>query len=247
MLKKVMRFSLLVAAAALLLSACAPAAASTAAKAVDATQAPANTATAAPASNTATVAPAASSGGTQAGGVRYTLVDGKTTASYTVREQLAKHDLPNDAVGSTQKVSGAIVLAADGTVDAQNSKIIVEAGTLQTDQAMRDNFVRRNVLQTDQYKEIVFVPKQVSGLPNPLPGSGALNFKLSGDLTIRSVTKPVTWDVTGTVNGDSATGSAITSFQFADFQLNQPQVPVVLSIVDKITLKIDLTLQRSSN
>ena len=139
------------------------------------------------------------------------------------------------------------VLAADGTVDAQNSKIIVEAGTLQTDQAMRDNFVRRNVLQTDQYKEIVFVPKQVSGLPNPLPGSGALNFKLSGDLTIRSVTKPVTWDVTGTVNGDSATGSAITSFQFADFQLNQPQVPVVLSIVDKITLKIDLTLQRSSN
>jgi polyisoprenoid-binding protein YceI len=107
--------------------------------------------------------------------------------------------------------------------------------------------VRRAVLQTDQFKNVTFVPTQVSGLPNPLPTSGPVNFKLTGDLTIRNVTKPVTWDVTGTINGDTATGTATTSFKFEDFSLNQPKVPVVLSIVDNITLQLELALQRSSN
>ncbi len=263
MLNKALRLSLLIVIAVLALSACAPQATATTAPAapttapVEATKAPAPTQAAtatgsypapqeaAQAAASPTPYPAPSGGGSASGGVTFTLVADKTTASYTVREQLAKRDLPNDAVGTTQKVSGQIVLAADGSVDAKSSKITVDASTLQTDQSMRDNYVRRNILQTDQYKEITFVPTKVEGLANPLPTSGSVNFKLTGDLTIRNVTKPVTWDVNGTIDGDTATGSATTSFQFADFELSQPQVPVVLSVVDKITLKLDLTLQRA--
>ena len=243
---KVLRLPIFVLAIALLAAACAPQATpaavepTTAPAAMAATDTPAASA---PQAATATTAPATS--GSTTGGITYTLVAGKTTASYKVREQLAKHDLPNDAIGKTTSVTGAIVLAADGTVDAKTSKITVDASTLQTDQSMRDNFVRRGVLQTDQYKDILFVPTAVSGLPSPLPASGPVTFKLTGDLTIRNVTKPVTWDVTGTVDGDTATGTATTSFKFADFSLTQPQVPVVLSIVDNITLQIDLVLQKS--
>jgi polyisoprenoid-binding protein YceI len=111
---------------------------------------------------------------------------------------------------------------------------------------MRDNFVRRNVLQTSQYPDATFVPTQVSGLAWPLPQSGPVTFKLTGDLTIRDVTKPVTWDVSGNIqNGQNAqaSGLATTSFKFEDFNLQQPQVPVVLSIVDNITLEVDVALQ----
>jgi polyisoprenoid-binding protein YceI len=256
MLKKALQLPLLIAVAALLLAACAPQAAPTE-PAATAAPAAASTATSAPeattppeptqaAENAATATPEAA-GAPSGGAVKFVIVAEKTTASYKVREQLAQRDLPNDAIGSTQAVSGAIVLGADGSIDSKNSLITVDASTLQTDQSMRDNFVRRSVLQTDQYKNVTFVPTQISGLPSPIPTSGPVTFKLNGDLTIRNVTKPVTWDVTGTVNGDTASGTATTSFKFGDFSLSQPQVPVVLSIVDNITLQIDLTLQRSSN
>ena len=175
------------------------------------------------------------------------LVQGKSTAQYKVREQLAKFNFPTDAIGKTQDVSGTIAFKQDGSVDQSVSKFVVGLASLQTDQSMRDNYVRRSILQTDQYPQAVFVPTQADGFPNPLPQSGTVAFKLTGNLTIRDVTKPVTLDVNGTVQNNSFTGTATTSFKFEDFNLSQPQVPVVLSVVDNINLELDITMQRSQN
>jgi polyisoprenoid-binding protein YceI len=185
------------------------------------------------------------SSGSGSGSTVYTIVPGKSTAQYSVREQLARLNFPSDAVGKTQQVSGSIAVNPDGSIDQTTSKIVVDLSTLQTDSNMRDNFVRRNVLNTNQYPNAVFVPTQVTGLPSPLPTSGPVSFQLTGNLTIQNVTKPVTWDVTGNIQGDQATGTATTSFTFEDFNLTQPKVPVVLSVVDKINLQLDITLQRS--
>jgi polyisoprenoid-binding protein YceI len=229
-----------------LLAACAPAqtqtpaAASTQAPSIEATATDsiAPTATAAPPAATATGASPSGSRST------YTLVPSKSEASYSVREQLANRDLPSDAVGKTNAVSGSIAVNPDGTIDSANSKFVVDATTLQTDSSMRDGFVRRNVLQADKYPQIVFVPTGISGLPSPLPQSGNVSFQVTGDLTIRDVTKPVTWDVTGSINNGEASGTATTSFTFEDFSLNQPKVPVVLSLVDKITLNVTVAFQQ---
>lgn len=190
----------------------------------------------------------ASSGANSSGsGVKYVLVASKSEASYAVREQLARLSLPSDAVGKTNAISGAVTLNPDGSIDSANSKITVDLSTLQTDSAMRDGFVSRNVLQTSQYPLAVFVPTQISGLPASLPQSGNVAFKVTGNMTIHNVTKPVTWDVTGAINNGDATGTATTSFTFEDFGLNQPQVPVVLSVVDKISLTVTLDFQKAGN
>ena len=80
-----------------------------------------------------------------------------------------------------------------------------------------------------------------------LPQNGDVSFKLIGDMTIQNVTKPIAWDVTGTVNNGEATGKATTSITFEDFNLTQPHVSIVLSIVDKINLAVTVDLQRASN
>ncbi len=179
------------------------------------------------------------------GDIQYTIVPAQSEARYRLREQLANVSLPNDAIGKTNQVSGSVVLKPDGAIDSANSQFVVDVSTLQSDRSQRDNYVRRNVLGTSQYPTVTFVPAQVTGLPSPLPESGPVNFQLAGDLTIKDVTKPVTWQVTGTINGDQATGQAQTSFKFADFNLTQPRVPIVLSVEDNITLELDLTLLRS--
>ena len=206
----------------------------------------ANTTAAVPTSGVQPTAAVTNSGtNLSSGSILLVVVPGKSQAIYKVREQLASVSLPTDAIGKTQVISGTIAIKPDGSLDAAGGKFTVGVDTLQTDQSMRDGYVRRNILQTSQYPTAVFVATQISGLPASLPTTGGVTFKLTGNLTIRDVTKPITWDVTGTIQGDQLSVTATTQFKFEDFNLSQPHVPVVLSVVDQINLEMDIVLQRS--
>lgn len=209
--------------------------------------APANTAppaTVAPTSAApATAAPAAPAATAPSGGsARRAVVDvSKSEASYAVREQLARLNFPSDAIGKTNAITGSITLNSDGTIDS-SSKFTVDVSTLKSDEAMRDGYVARGILQSNKYPLVTFVPTKVDGFPAVLPTSGNLAFTLTGNLTIRDVTRPVTWQVNGTANNNEATGQAVTTFKFEDFNLPQPRVPVVLSVQDQITLTVSMSI-----
>ena len=188
-----------------------------------------------------TAEPSGSAGvSTGAQSVTLKMVAGQNSASYRVREQLARLSFPSDAVGTTKDVSGQVTALADGTIVSQDSKFSVDLSTLVSDSSMRDGFIKQTVLQTGKYQYATFVPTKVEGLSLP-PKDGDIAFKLIGDLTIKGVTKQVTWDVAGTLNGDKATGTATTSFTFADFGLGKPQVGSVLSVEDTIKLELNVS------
>jgi len=178
-----------------------------------------------------------------AGRITYVVVSEESEARYRVREQLVGVDLPNDAVGTTRAITGVLVIEG-GRVVPEASRFQVDLRTLTSDQARRDNFIRRNTLQADRYPYAVFIPREIQGLPSPLPTSGEHAFRLIGDLTIREATRPVTWEVTARVEGNRVIAQARTQFTFADFNLEQPRVPVVLSVDETIRLEIDVVLQR---
>lgn len=164
-------------------------------------------------------------------------------ARYRVREQLVGLDLPNDAVGETREVSGAIVLGADGRLVPGSSRIVVGVGALTSDRDRRDQFIRRNTLETEQFPTVEFIPTGVRGIQLP-PAPGTRTFQLLGNLTIRGVTRPTSWNVNASVAGDTVSGSASTRFTFADFDLTQPRVRIVLSVADSIGLEYDFRLIR---
>ncbi len=189
---------------------------------------------------TPTAAPSEAAAGDR---LTYVVISEESEARYRVREQLVGLDLPNDAVGTTRAITGVLVLKGDRVVP-EASRFQVDLRTLTSDQARRDNFIRRNTLQADRYPYAVFVPRETQGLPSPLPTSGEHTFRLVGDLTIREATRPVTWEVTARVEGDRLIAQARTQFTFADFGLQPPRVPVVLSLDETIRLEMDAVLQR---
>jgi hypothetical protein len=65
---------------------------------------------------------------------------------------------------------------------------------------------------------------------------------MTADLTVRDVTRPTIWKGTAQFANGRITGSATTSFTFADIQMEQPRVPVLLSVADTIRLEIDFNL-----
>lgn len=161
---------------------------------------------------------------------------------YRVREQLMHHDLPNDAVGETKNVAGALEIDSAGKVVPQSSKFTADAATFVSDQSRRDGYVRKRLLEADQYPNIVFVPTEIRGVKLPLPASGTVPFDMTANLTVRGVTRPTNWKGTAKFQDGRVTGSAATAFTFSDIQLNQPKVPVLLSVADTIRLEMDFDL-----
>jgi polyisoprenoid-binding protein YceI len=161
---------------------------------------------------------------------------------YRVREQLVGVDLPNDAVGATNEVSGGIAFDAAGKLVPASSKFVVNVGTLKSDRDRRDGYVRGRILETHQFPTVELSPTAIRGLTLPLPTSGTKSFQLLGNLTVHGVTKPTSWNVDAKFDGNRVTGSAATTFAFADFGLTQPRVPVVLSVADSIKLEYTFAL-----
>jgi polyisoprenoid-binding protein YceI len=187
--------------------------------------------------------PMATTAADSSGGVlRLVVAPEGNEARFQVREQLVSLTLPSDAVGTTTGVSGAIVIQPDGQVLAGESRFSVDLTTLRSDSDRRDGYIQRNTLETGTYPEAIFVPTSVAGLPSPLPASGAVAFRLTGDLTVHGVTLPVTWDVTATIEGRTLRGTAATSITFTEFGMKLPRVGPVLSVEDLIALELDFTL-----
>jgi polyisoprenoid-binding protein YceI len=171
-----------------------------------------------------------------------------TTARYKVREQLAGISFPSDAVGTTQSVTGSVVLNPDGSIDASRSKLTVDLRTLKSDQQMRDGYIQGRTLETEKFPMLEFVPRRAVGLSAPLPAGmqAQSGFQLVGDMTLHGVTKEVTWNVVATFGNDVVGGRATTTLDFATFNLAKPSLARLLSVDDKIELEIEFRTRRSA-
>jgi polyisoprenoid-binding protein YceI len=171
---------------------------------------------------------------------RFEVVGDRSQVEVRVREQLASLPAPNDAVLTTSGVSGSFLLRVDGTF-ADESKIVVDLNGLQSDESRRDNFIKNETLETRRYPNAEFVPKRLEGAPAPLPANGEWTIRIVGDLTIRDVTKEVTWEGTARREGDEVTADARLVVKFGDFGLEIPRVASVLSVVDEIRMQARIT------
>lgn len=178
--------------------------------------------------------------------IRLVVAPEENSARYIIQEQLVGFDLPSKAIGATSDVSGVIALDANGNVIPGDSRIQVSVASLQSDSDRRDGFVRGRILETDSYPSVELAPTALSGVALPLPESGMRRLSLTGNLTVHGVTRPTTWEVTATFAGNVITGTASTSFAFADFALTQPRVPVVLRVADTIRLEYRFKLLRQA-
>lgn len=197
--------------------------------------------TADPTTATPTAAGAPATTAPTAGSGTWTIASA-SKATVSVREQLVGVSLPNDATLVATGAAGAFTLNADGSFSG-DSKISFDLSTLTSDNRNRDNFVKQDTLNTRQFPTAIFVPAKAAGLALPLAATGDLKFTLAGKMTIKGVTKDVTFDVTGTRDGPqlAVTATARPTWRFADFGLTQPVVPArVVSIVDEIRLVVDL-------
>jgi len=174
----------------------------------------------------------------------YILDPAQSEARYIAEEELSGVGA-NTAIGSTNTIQGAFLFDADGN-PIPCSTIYVDVRTFESDSSRRDNFLRGNTLQSDQYPLAEFMVTSIEDFTMPADGAET-TFTLVGNFTLHGVTRTMAWTVTATRNGDTLIGSAKTQFDMADFDIEKPIVGSVLSIEDTVQLEIDLVATNSAS
>lgn len=149
------------------------------------------------------------------------------------------------AVGATQAVSGGLVLDLEDPSTLAFEPFVVDVITLRTDERQRDGQIQNRILQTNRAGNgtVIFQPTTVTGLEFPLTPGATQSVQLSGDLTIKGVTRPAVFELELTVVSDTElTGTAATVVKLTDFELTVPRVPLVARVDDEVRLELDFRL-----
>ncbi len=153
---------------------------------------------------------------------------------------------PKTVVGTTNQVAGEIAVNPSDPTQTRVGVIQVNARTLSTDSGMRNRTIANRILQTGQYEFVTFTPTSIVGLPEQGSAGQTYTFQIVGDLTIRDVTKEVTFDVTATPQSESRLeGTATTTILYPDYNIAIPSVPQVASVDDEVKIEIDFVAAAS--
>ena len=174
----------------------------------------------------------------------FKLVPAQTTASYSVYEDLILQNKPNnDAVGTTHSVQGSFQIRTGTNPLVGGMKITIDLRTLQTDSQMRDNYVRRNYLETDTYPYATFVSVSTQNLPASYTDGQTVHFQLIGNLTMHGKTNKETFDVQGKVQGTTITGTASSTIYMTDFGISPPNLANIAIAQNKVVISLAFAAQ----
>ena len=216
----------------------AAAADATAEAAGDQAAAGAVTATVASTGGTADSAVAASAGA----GMSFVIEQASSEARFLINETLI--GIPTEVKGVTSQITGTLAIDPAEPAKTTVGTITIDARDLRTDRDLRNRAIRRFILESnkDEYRFITFTPTAITGLPAKAGAGDTFTFQIAGDLKIKDVSKPVTFDVE--VKADSAsaiTGLAKATIKRSDFNLSIPSAPGVADVTDDVRLELAFT------
>ena len=135
-------------------------------------------------------------------------------------------------------VEGTFALKSGNiTFDAQtgeaSGQIVVDAASGNSGNGMRDSKMKKDVLESTKYPEIVFTPKHVTGF---VDGKESVTVQLAGDFSIHGGTHPLTLTLPITVKGGHVDGHTQFDVPYQQWGMKNPST---------LFLKVSNTVQIS--
>ena len=156
-------------------------------------------------------------------------------AGYRVTEELASIG-SSEAVGRTGAVSGEMVI--EGTT-MTSTDVTVDLSDIQSDKPRRDDRVLE-ALNTDRFPNATFQLTESVDLGTGAADGDEVSVDATGDLTINGVTNEVTMTLDAQLVDGTAVVVGSIPIALADFDIEVPSAPVVLSVSDEATIEFQL-------
>lgn len=168
----------------------------------------------------------------------FQLDPGKSEVDFTLGDVL------HTVHGKFQLRSG--ILRFDRTTGAASGELVVDAASGNSGSNARDRKMKRDILETDRFPTIVFVPEKVIG---SLPSEGGSQVQLQGLMTLHGQPHQMTLVVPVVRDGNSA--SALVHFEvpYVKWGLKNPST-LFLRVSDKVDIDVhavgSLTVQTAA-
>jgi Tol biopolymer transport system component/polyisoprenoid-binding protein YceI len=165
----------------------------------------------------------------------WVLADDGGFAGYRVREKLGFVPAPNDAVGRTTAVRGAMTIA-DGRIEA--AQVTADLRQLRSDEPGRDP-AAQEALGTGEFPNGTFRLTEPVDLQSPERGE-VISFEAASVVTLRGISRNVRFPLEARWNGDTFQVAGQLDIQRSDFELEFPQ-QVGLRVSDDAKIEVELT------
>ena len=157
-------------------------------------------------------------------------------ATFTVEEKLASLPLPNDAVVRTTALSGQVSFRRSGLRHRNRPPQAMES-----DQPRRDRYIRDRMFPNDPVA--IFSLPTTLPLPDGFSDGEEITTEITGQLEIRGVKAPVTFQVEARDDGDVVHILGRTSFVWSDFDIPVPNVGTFVRVTDEVSVEILLSVR----
>ena len=184
----------------------------------------------------ATEAPAS---GVPTSAVLFRIVPEESEVRFEIDEIL--RGAPTLVVGTTNQIAGDFIVDFANLGASELGTLRINVRTLRTPEDRRDRAIRSRILESasDEFEFITFEPVNLVGLPESVEMGQPAPFQIVGNLTIRNITREVTFDAELTLAApDRVEGTAVTVIQRPDYNLTIPSVPFVASVDEDVLLGI---------
>jgi polyisoprenoid-binding protein YceI len=194
----------------------------------------------APAEDAATTAPTeAAQTDAASTAQRYLIVPTESEVRYEVAETFLRDNRLATAIGVTQEIEGAITVDPENPQNSTIGVITIDISAFTSDEDRRDQAIRDRWLESATYPIATFEPTEITGLPETYTEGDELSFQVTGDMTVRETTNPVTFDVTAQVMDGELVGTATTDIKMTDFGFDPPDIAGILRAEDDVRLIFD--------
>lgn len=173
-----------------------------------------------------------------AAAIIFTIDPAQSEARFIIDEELMGS--PKTVVGANSGVEGQVTVDPGDPASVVIGPIGIDAASFVTDSGRRNGAINRFILQTSSHPTITFTPTAVQGVPATAAVGDTLNLQVTGDLTIREVTRSETFAVTVEVVSESELRvNGATEILRDNYDLTIPSVPSVANVTNEVQLEFD--------
>jgi polyisoprenoid-binding protein YceI len=181
----------------------------------------------------------------------------RSKASWEAQETWGFWTAPTKAVGSTKEVQGEFALSLGESPKLAANHFTVDVSTLTSEPGetprdpangafnpldalpSRDGVVRGR-LEAETHPMAEFTAARLDGPATPFIEGQEAVAQVHGDLTLRGVSRPVTFDTRAVLRGDILAGTAVAHFNLTDFGIRPPDLAAV-KVQDGVAVVVEFT------
>jgi len=144
--------------------------------------------------------------------------------------------------GRTSTVEGSVTLG-DGELTA--TQVVVDLASVASDQPLRDTAFRDTIMKTSEFPTATFRQTEAVAIPGSPSATEPTSVEVAGTLDLRGAERPAIATIEAVTDGDTITVVGKIEVQLADFGIDPPKIPGLVTVRDSGTIEFKLVLTKN--